>query len=184
MANREISEEQFLAFTSVTGTLQKMLTNPKSREMVLRAQKIVDPNVVIPELDNPVVAEVDNMKKELDAFKKSQADKEAKTEADSKVKSFTDKWEADMTKRKYTAEGVKKVEELCQQRGIADIEAGAALFEQLNPPATPIDYGESRFDMFQPPKDDKHMQELFATKGESNSAMRGLVAETLKEIRR
>ena len=47
----EIDENELAGLKSLQSTVQKWLGNPGARRKILEAQKVLDPNIVIPELD-------------------------------------------------------------------------------------------------------------------------------------
>jgi hypothetical protein len=51
MALVEIDEAELRSHRAVTEAMQKMLANPKTRGQLLRLQKTVNPDLVIPEVD-------------------------------------------------------------------------------------------------------------------------------------
>src|SRR5215469_17452183 len=52
MPNIEVDETEFLNNRKLSELVGKMLKNPEARRRVLEAQKIIDPNTVIPEIDS------------------------------------------------------------------------------------------------------------------------------------
>ena len=183
----EVSEEALLQFTKLNSTIKKLLEHPEARTMVLKAQKIVEPNMIIPELDNPQVKEIEKIKRELEDYKKSQEDARIKAESDEHINRLMKKWNTDKeklkNKYKYTDEGIKRIEDFCTERGISDIEAGAALFEKVHPPEDIIDGGNSRLSIFDVPTNEGIAKELFETKGQNKHVFNGIIKKTLKEIR-
>ena len=189
----EIEESQFIGMTETAKTVQAMLANPDARKLLLKAQKTVNPSVVIPEIDaaNEVNSEVLKVREEMNAWKKEMADKEAKAAEEAQMNAFRGNWEAQKRQLQqqhgYTAEGIAAIEELAQKEGIASLEAAAALFDRRNPPAAPIDTpGYGGFNFFEPSAaedSNKYMDKLFASRGEDEAATRAEIAAALNEIR-
>jgi hypothetical protein len=196
MAGRvvEVDESQFIGMTQTAKTVQAMLANPKSRKMLLQAQKLADPSVSIPEIDalGEGMSEIQKLRAEMDADRKARADERAAAEAEAKTRQFVEGWEAGKKRLRaesgYTAEGIAAIEKLAQDRGIADLDAAAALFDRMNPPAEPIAApGVGGFNFFEPAaatdNSGEYMKKLFASRGEDESATRTEVAAALSEFR-
>lgn len=145
MANMvEIDESQLLGLNRTAQTLKTILGHKDARKLVLQAQKLAMPDVSIPEVDavNEGMGEIQKLRAEIEADRKERAEAAAKAEAEAKTRSFMDSWESSKRRLQvengYTSEGIAAIEKLAQDRGIADLDAAAALFDRINPPAEPI----------------------------------------------
>ncbi|MDE2472855.1 MAG: hypothetical protein KGL35_30090, partial [Bradyrhizobium sp.] len=143
MALVEIDESELRSHRAVTEAMQKLLSNPKTRGQLLRLQKEVNPDVVIPEVDavEPFQAEVGEVKNALAEMKKMLADEQAAREAEKKQAELRASWDRGRTKLRnsgYTDEGLTAVEAFMEEQGIANHEVAAAAYERLHPPQTPV----------------------------------------------
>ena len=156
MAAVEIDETELAGARQLAGTVNAIMGNPKSRRMMQEAYKIANPNAVIPEIDaaKPIMDEVSAVREELAALRKGMTDDKDAREAASARARMETTWESGRRKlraQKYTDEGLASVEKLMEDRGIADHEAAAALWERHNPPPAPTTGdGRSKFDIFNP----------------------------------
>ena len=174
----EVDETDFLANQNVVKTVNAMLGNPEA------------PNTAIPEIDAPA-AVLDEVAKERDArlaLQKRLDDKEAADELKARNDAFAAEWagkKSSLAKQGYTDEGIVAIEKLAQERGIVDLEAAAALFDRLHPPAEPVSpNGFGGFDMFATSEEEnKDMKALIDSRGEDESALRGLVNTALTDSR-
>ena len=191
MANRvEIEETELHNFQQVSTAVRSMLGNPKARKLLLQAQKEIAPGMVIPEIDAPAELSTAISKAEqiaLDA-KQQMADFIAAQEAEKKTNAFASAWEGKksaLRQQGYTDEGITKIEALAQERGIPDLDAAAALFDRLNPPAPPATpNGFGTWDLFQPTeREGEDMKKLLESRGDDDMALRKLIDGTLTEMR-
>ena len=148
----EIDETELSGLKSLQATVQKWMANPAARRKVLEAQKALDPNIVIPELDaaKPLEAALAAMDEKLSTLDKRLSDDAAERAKNKTISELTTRWEkgrGELRSQGYTDEGLSKIEKLMEERGIADHDAGAALFDRLNPPEVPIAPQNSGFDV-------------------------------------
>ena len=189
MALVEIEDSELASYKQVTGVMQRMLNNPKTRRQILEAQKTLDPNLVIPELDaaTPVLEEVKSLRELLAADKAEREVEKAereKTERMAKLQSQWDSGRARLRQQGYQEEGIQAVEKFMEDKGIADHEVGAAAFERMHPPVEPvIPTGSNRFDWLGA-KDDssEHMKALF-NDPDNDQALNSIINDTLKQVR-
>lgn len=189
----EVDETQFLGMTQTAKTVAAMLGNPEARKLVFQAQKIVDPTVAIPEIDAaaPVMSEIEKLRQEMAEERKSRAEEKAQAEAAAKLDRFRAEWESKKRALRkqngYTDEGIAAIEKLAEERGIADIEAAAALFDRLNPPTQPIAHpGVGQWSFFEEPKEDtsgKYLHDLLATRGGNDTVLAREVGAALADVR-
>ncbi len=153
MPKVEIDETELMNYRNISNAVQKMLANPKTRTKILEAQKEINPDAIIPELDanKPVLEALNSIKSELDEVKKtSAADKEAAAK-DKAVADMTRKWEAGRALARragYTEDGLQALEAFMEANGVADHKIAMPAFERDNPPQAPVEGGNSRFDVF------------------------------------
>ncbi len=190
MAKVEIEEADLLTNNQIVASVRAMLANPKSREHVLRAQKIVNPNASIPEIDarEPIDAALGEVNKNFAALQKRLDDQDAARETEKKTKEFADAWDRqkrELIAQGWSEEGVAKAEEHAQKEGIPSLRAAANDFLALNPPpppATPSSAGS--FSMFDAgSREGEHIKKIFESKGGDDMAVNAIVSETLAEMR-
>lgn len=151
MAKVEIEEAELLALRNVRTFANTALQNPKTRKQMLAIDKALNPDKPIPELDaaeqvmtvvNDVKAQVDGIMKKLDERQTSDETSRATAALAARVQAGQEY----LAKNGYAADGIEKIEALMLQENIASYAAGLALFERLNPPASPADVSRtSRF---------------------------------------
>lgn len=151
----EIDESELAGLRNLQATVNKMLQNPKSRDKLLRAQKDLDPNISIPELDakEPVMEEIKKLSDRFEAFATESAKEKTAREENERVSSLKNQWErgrASLRDAGYNDEGVKKIEELMEKEGIANHHAAAAYFDKLNPAPEVIKPMNNGFEIFSP----------------------------------
>jgi len=139
----EIDETELLRSQQLRATVEKILAHPEGRELVERAHKLVDPNAKTPALDaKKVVTEpIEQVRTELANFIKAQNEANATREAEAKrneLKSRVDSGMAELRSRGWTADGLKAVETLMEEKGLLDPLDAADLYEKRHPPAAPI----------------------------------------------
>lgn len=203
MAVREIEQDEFdklqaelNATRASKQVLDKIGSKPETRQKFWKLLKEVAPETPIPEIDaaQPVLNEIESLRKELADMKKAKADEEAEslkkareTEAQGRITSGR----AALRKAGWTDEGIAKVEKKMEDRGLADYEAAAALVEKEEPPEEPIMSvsADRAYDLFTPPTEDGDIKRaLSLPKGPAqDAALRRWtskeLAEGLKEIR-
>ena len=191
MALVEVDESQWTALRGIAGTVEKMLANPKTRRKILEAQKEVNPNVAIPEIDEvnrgmeryaELQAKIDEQNKKLVDWESKQAERERRLELEGRWRGGQGK----LRKAGWTDEGITAVEKLMEDRCIADHEAAAALYEKMNPPqvSSPISPSGSRFDLFaakSAPVNEDAMKALMAGNDEAYLSM--VIPKTLNDVR-
>lgn len=190
MARIEIEEADLLANQGVVNTVKAMLGNPEARKLVLKAQKIVKPDAVIPEIDAavPFQTELEKMREESRALTKRLDDEKAEREARGKIDEFTTAWEnqkSGLRREGYLTETIDEIEKLAKERGIPDLEAAAALHTKLHPPAEPASpSGFGSFNFFEPSeKEGEDMKKLLETRGESEGVLNTMIQKGLADVR-
>lgn len=185
----EVDEEEFLRNEKLRQEVATIWANPEAKKLIQRAQKLVNPKAVTPDLDRD---EHDNEKlksvnEKLDAMAKLLADQQEAADREKKLAAFEAKVESGIAKLRaqgWTQEGIDGVRKLMEDKGLPDPEDAAILFERLHPPQTPISTGASSFfDIVNPQDNDDFLKAMMASKGESDGAVSKKVAETLGELR-
>jgi len=185
----EIDEAQLGAYKQVTEEVNRLLSNKDARRMLLQAKKLVDPNVMIPELDaaEPLRAEQSALAEKLDKIEQRMAEAETKRAEAERLRELNTQWERGRSRLRsngYTDEGLSEVEKFMEEKGIADHEVAAAAFERLHPPAEPArSVSNNRFDLFS--ADDRssdHMKALLANP-EDPMALDSIINDTLRQVR-
>jgi hypothetical protein len=143
MAVKEVDESQWTSAQNVVRSVTEIMKDPKRRMRLLELQKEAEPNAVIPELDaqTPVKEAIDGITKKFDELRTELQTEREKKHNDDKLAEFTKKYEAGrklLTQSGYNEEGVKAVEKLMEERGIADHEDALVIYERLHPPQQPI----------------------------------------------
>lgn len=188
MAVVEIDETELVNYRNITNAVQKMLANPQTRGKLLEAQKIINPNAVIPELDSqrPVMEAVGKVNAELAEMKKQREEDKAEQQKEKTLASLTAQWESGRAKARragYTAEGIDQLEQFMEQKGVVDHEIAMPAFERLNPPSSAVDAtGSSRFDPFQSMKNDGDDMKLLLD-GDDQHFLNKRIKETLAGVR-
>lgn len=164
----EIDDAELALYRSQRDTIAKMLANPDARRRVLEAQKLIMPDVPIPELDaaKPVLDAVASMRDEMSKFMKDQSEREAKRDEEAKLAKLKERWETGRSHAReqgYMEDGLSALEKFMEERGIADHEDAIPAFERKHPPAPPAAPSvPGRFDIMQPEtRKDEMMKMLF-----------------------
>ena len=187
MPTVEIDETELVNYRNIAGAVHKMLGNPKTRSMLLAAQKEINPNAIIPELDaaKPVMEALAKQNEELAALRKQREDDRAELETEKKLNAMKSQWEAGRAKARrvgYTAEGIQQLEAFMEEKGVADHEVAMPAFEKLNPPASAVDNSASgKFDVKNFKNDGDDMKALL--EGDEQGFLNKRINETLAGIR-
>lgn len=144
MPKIEIEESELADLKRVQGFASAALANPKTRQTMLRVQKELNPDSVIPELDaaEGVLTQVRGVEEKLDALNRKLDERAAKDAEDRVTAEFSRKIASGreyLTKSGYGADGIAKIEALMDAEGIVSYPAAMAYFEKLNPPQAPSD---------------------------------------------
>src|SRR5215469_10433531 len=143
MALVEVEDSELQTLRTARALVEKFHGDPRTREQYLKLIKILNPQAIVPEIDakNEVLDEIKKRDEVIADLKKAiDADKAERDETARKAKvegSIADgrKWCRDQG---YTQDGITGIEKIMEERGIADYEAAAALFERINPRDEPI----------------------------------------------
>lgn len=185
----EVDSGELDAHRRVTDTMRQLLSNPKTRREVLKLQKELNPNLVIPELDaaapvQDALTAMDVKFSELAKRLDTDAEERAKEKRLAQLQSEWDKGRSLLRSQGYTDEGLAAVEKFMEEKGIRDHDVAAAAYERLNPPSEPIrSVGGNRFDLFEPEaRSDDKMKALFENP-EDPMALDAMINDALKTAR-
>lgn len=187
----EVEEAELLRSQQARKFVESIWNNPKARRKLLEAQKEVKPDdPMVKELDKPEPYEEQfaALRKELEDEKKSRIEAEAKREQDLKLSELrkvrSDGLEKLRGEYRYTADGIKAVEEIMEKKGILDPLDAAAIFERDHPQQAPIAPNSGSWNFLEPvPDDSADLKKLIETKGENNPLLDKMTREALMEIR-
>ena len=187
----EVDEEEFRRNSLLTATVNKWMQNPKSKRKLLEAHKAFDPKAEIPELDapdpfdeklNPVLTEVRALQKQLEDERADRDKREKLNEFEAKIqKGFAQLREEE----RLTADGEAAVRKIMEEEGITNPVIAFDHLQRRHPPQVPVTPGGSGAWNFMepPPEDQKDLQALIQTKGESVSLIDKMARDALAEIR-
>lgn len=187
----EVDEGQFLATRGLVSLYEQMNANPKARELLNSAAKIVRPDMPTPENDAKaeIRAELEAERTERLALQKRIEDSETARELAERTREFTETWNAKIGRLRgagYTDEGIEKIQKLAEERGIVDLDAAAALFDKMNPPAAISQPGGgiAGLDLFQmSSQDDEDFKKLLESEGDNPAAERNMINKALTDYR-
>ena len=193
MAKVELDEEDVRRYSRLEGAVNTLWANPKARELIQQAQKIVDPNAKTPDLDakRAILEPVEAVRKEFQDFvaktetEKAEAAKNAKM---AEIQTRHASGIAELRRQKYTDEGIKKIEALMEEKGILDPLDAAAIFERSNPPpaiAAPAGGGVGGWNFTEPTGGDADAfaKRLMETKGALDGIVENEARLAIQEVR-
>lgn len=189
MAMVEIDEAELIAKNQAVEALQGMLGHSEARSLILQAQKLVKPDVAIPEIDAaaPIMEKVKALEEKIEADKKEAQEAKDKEEKDAKLATITAQWEVGREKAEkagYTDEGISQLEKYMEAHGIADHEIAMPSFEKKNPLPEPAESGSTPWQSLGPPSEDSpDLKPLFESGGQSESWLKTMTDTALKEVR-
>lgn len=190
MPKIEVDEEDFLRSQKLRATVERVMSDPDAAVLVEQAIKKIDPNAKTPRLDarKTQTEPVDALRKEMSEFiaaqNKQNSDREEKAQRDA----LTARVEAGFVKLRqdgYNPEGIKKIEELMEQKGLLDPLDAAIIFERMHPPAAPVVPTGGAWNFPEIPKDGGNAYEkaLLDSKGNNDLIAERQALEVLAEIR-
>jgi hypothetical protein len=189
----EVDEAEWNRAQALTAVASKIVANPAARRRLEEAHKLADPSAATPLLDQeaaqlaPVKEMEKNLNTQIEALKKEREDEKREATlaaiADRQTKGL-----AQLRKQGYTDEGVAAVQKLMEDKGLLDVEDAVAIFERANPPQMPSTpqggmtgtawgFADVNADS------DKSIQELIATKGNSESVADRMAMVALNDFR-
>jgi len=131
---------------------------------------------------------IQEVKKQLSEFMEAQKTEKADREKAEKLAKLNSDFESgrkSLKSQKWTDDGIKKLEEFMEQKGILDHEIAAAAFEKLHPPQTPVvPGGNGSWNFFDAPVDgDADIKKLIESKGENTALVDKMAHEAIMETR-
>jgi ribosome assembly protein YihI (activator of Der GTPase) len=192
MPKVEIDEAEWNKIQSTMGVLKSIAANPKAAKLVEQAHKLVDPNAPTPkiEAEAPLQEALENVNKTIVELRKEREEEKlaAKTERDlTALKHRQDAgWEKLRNDRRFLPEGLKKIQEIMDAKGILDPEDAAAIFERDNPPPPPaMPGGTGPWNFMEAPAEQggEDIKKLIDSKGENGLLLDKMTREALTEIR-
>lgn len=150
MATVEIDESELANLRRVNDVAVRIGKNAKARALLQEAVAEAAPEEAGPEhrIRTEFSEALTSIREDLSKDREERAKEKQEREADAAKRALETRWMSGRTSLReagYTQEGIDAVEQLMEQRGIADHEAARALHERLNPPAEPAVTGGSRW---------------------------------------
>ena len=190
MAKVEIDEEDYRKMSHLQGVASQIWADPEARKLLQKAHKKVDPKASTPDLDQEAVvaAPLTALEKKIDDFIKTiEAEKAESSQAAklAQLQATRDAGFAQLKQEKWTAEGIKRVEEIMEAKGILDPLDAAAIVEKTMPqqqPVTPGGTGAWNF-MDQPSDGEVDLKRLIETKGSQDRVSEKMAWDAINEMR-
>lgn len=190
----EIDETRLGNLETIAKIADGLLKNPKTRTAYLKAVKEANPTMAIPELDAaaPVVAQVTGLEKKFDDFTgrvtellEGQKNESFKRGIDRKI----EEGRSLLRSRRYTDEGIAKVEEMMSNEGIADYNNALKIWEHDHPLEAPG--RPARGNMFDfigeteksAETQNQYIKDLMATGGQDENVLNRQIQTVLREVR-
>jgi hypothetical protein len=187
----EVDEAAYKRAEQNQALIAKIMANPEERRKFMATVKAVEPERSVPEIDAvaPVNAAIEALTKKVDDGLKAITDAADKRAADDRKAKLERDWEdgrAKLRSMKYTEEGIKKIEDMMQSKGILDHTDAAIIFDKHNPPATPASpvRHSPAFNFYDlPTTGAEDTKKLLESKGEDSGALSNLINSALAEVR-
>lgn len=186
----EVDENELVALRRIGAVANKIMANPKAKKLLEAAHKEVDPQAITPALDQermiqePVNAAVEEVKALKAELKAAQEERERNEKLAALQKTIDDGFAA-LRQQGWQEEGITKVREFMNERGIVDPIIAANTVEKSLPPqqpAAPSGVGAWNFiDSVQDGEAD--LKKLIDSKGEYEPLIDKMAREALTEIR-
>jgi hypothetical protein len=196
MPKIEVDELELQQSTKLRQAFEALMKNPKSRRKVLEAQKIIEPDAKIPELEqpDPIEAATKPLAEQVAALQKQIEEDKTARERDGRLaqlQSLKDNGIKQLRAQRYTDDGIKAVEKIMEEKGILDPLDAAAIFERDHPPQAPVQQtGSGGWNFAELPAstedvDDKYIDTLLKAgkNGISDGALMNRVSQTISEVR-
>jgi hypothetical protein len=192
MAVKEVDETQWQSAQNVVRSVTEIMKDPKRAMRLLELQKEAEPNAVIPQVEARREAQeaVEGITKEFKELRAELQAEREKRDQDGKLEQFTKKYEAGrkiLATNGYNEEGVKAVERLMEERGIADHEDALVIYERLHPPQQPIKSNNAAVSSFlakargEADGGDEIAKRLIASKGQDPWVLDRLIENVRRE---
>jgi hypothetical protein len=188
MALVEIDEGQWNSAKQVVGVMEKLLSNPKTRRKVLEAQKELNPNLAIPEIDaaHPVQEQMAALEKLVREQNEALAADKAERAEEKRRAEMEGRWSkgrSKLRKQGWSDEGIERVEKFMEEKLVADHEVAAAAYEKMNPDPEPISPAGNRFDLFAQKTGATDKASEFLLQGNDDAFLASVIPSTLAEMR-
>ncbi len=189
----EVDEHQLNNLRNTAKIVQTLLQNPKTRGKVLSAYKEAHPTAHVPEIDGqaPVYQRIDNIEKAVVNFINESKAQNQKKEVDQQISSLRadqEKGRKLLREKGYTDEGIKKLEEFRDTKGLVQYDDAVRLYELDNPPPQvndPSGLGSNNF--FQAMRHESDQNEfhkhLFETHGNNDGVVEREAMNAIRELR-
>lgn len=126
----EVDDAVLTRLKGAHALLDRLLRDPKTRREAEKLVKVHRPDfTTTDDVAAPYIEQISSLEKKLDEYITGEKHRKQDTEADAAFER--------LRKTGYTDEGIDKIKNLMKERTIPDVEAAAALFDKLNPPASP-----------------------------------------------
>lgn len=194
IGEREYDEEDLRASVKLRETVANWMKNPKARRKILEAEKAFNPAAKIDELDqpDPIDERVAPLLKTVEELQKQvKEDREAR-ESQTNLQQLTTSIDAGIAalKRDHRwLDGTEaEVRKIMTDEGIVKPEIAWAVFQARHPPSNVLaPNGGSAWGFMDAPAEGTDagddIKALIASKGESESVIRKMTNQALKEVR-
>lgn len=188
----EIDETQLASLQNTAKAVQSLLKNPKTRLKVLEAYKENFPEAPVPELDaaRPVMGRIENLEKAVIDFMKNEREsrEQERTEARlAEIRAQAEQGRQMLRSRGYNDDGIKKLEEFRDQKGLVDYNDAIRLYELDFPPAQVAEpsSGMNLFDIMHNDRssDDEFNKRLHESLGQDDSVVDRMARQAIQEMR-
>lgn len=192
MATIEVDEAAWQRAIQLDRFAQAAMADPAKRKVLLSWDEQFNPAAKHPEIHqpDPVADTLTALRDEMGKFREDFAAQKAAAEeaaAQARLRAEWDKGRQLARDDGFLPEGIAKIEELMEKRGIADWEAGIALYHKLNPPPEPVAASAASWDLFGPETqespDFKGLIEDISNGGDGTNFLNKATEIALKEVR-
>lgn len=172
----QITDAQLAEYQNVDAFVRRALAHPKHRRKILEVQKGLNPDTAIPEIDesDPLHEKIASLEQRLDERDNAEH-----------TRSLSATWNASRErarKRGYSDEGLAKLENFMENRGILSHDDAVVLYEHEHPPATPAQGSSGAWNFFVPPADVPPDLKLLY-EGNDEAWLAQAIPDTLNRIR-
>ncbi len=186
----QVDEAELMQLRQLHGAASAILANPESRKLLQRAQKIVNPQARIPEVEieeqverqvGGVLAEVQKLNKRLD----DDASERSVRHQAAEIQAGWDRQKSELRAKGFTDDGIAKIEQHALKEAIPNLRAAANDYMALNPPEAPqAPSGFGSWDFFgEAPVEDTFVPKLIESRGDNDAVLNSEIAATLTEVR-
>ncbi len=189
MPKIEIEEAELANLKRVNDVAALIGKNPKARALLQEAVALAAPEEVGPEhrIRSEVSEQLGAIREELKKDREERDKERAEREAGAAKRALEERWLAGRKAARdqgYVGEGLEKLEEFMEKKGVADHEVAIPAFERENPPPEPVVTGGSRwnfFDVKAEAESDVALKDLLA--GNDESFLAKAIPAALREAR-